>query len=197
MALPFVIVPAVNLKSSVVISLFIFAATIPCAVIAPLIKDKIKSVYALPFYCTIAMIIVTVCRLNLGSHAVMLEELGIYVWLTAINSIMVKLSAFEPRANSLKGFKDAVMMCFGFSLACCFVGAAREILGSGTIWDKPLELYPVRLIGVTMPFFGFIMIGFVNAFFRSINRAALRGMLTAPSHEVRKQKKKESVGDKA
>jgi len=109
MALPFIIVPAVNLKSAVAISLFIFAVTVPCAVLAAIIKDKVKTVYAIPLYCTVAMVIVTVLRLSLKAHAVMLEELGIYIWLTAINSIMVKLSASEPRDNWFTGLKDAVM----------------------------------------------------------------------------------------
>ena len=196
MALPFIIVPAVNLKSAVVISAFILATTVPCAVIAALLKDKVKSVYAIPFYCTIAMVIVALLRIRLKANAVMLEELGIYIWLTAINSIMIKLSASEPRDSWFKGLKDAVMMCLGFALACCLVGAVREILGNQTIWDRPFELYSVRLIGVSMPFFGFIMIGFVSALFRSIDRAVLKGIITAPVHDTSKHALKESAGDK-
>lgn len=193
--LPFIIVPAVNLKFSVLISLFIFSVTVPCAVLATFLKDKLSSVYAVPFYSFIAMLIVMALRIKLKDHAVMIEELGIYVWLTAINGIMIKLSAAEPRRSWLYGLKDSVMMCLGFAAACCFVGAAREILGSRTIWDKPFEVYSVGLVGVTMPFFGFIIIGFVSALFRSMDRTVLNAILSAPSRERHKLKEKESAGD--
>jgi len=196
MALPFIIVPAVNLKSAVTISVFIFATTVPCAVIATFLKDKIKTVYTIPFYCVMAMAIVILLRIKLRDQALVLEELGIYIWLTAVNSIMIKLSVSEPRNSWFRGFADAVMMCLGFALACCFVGSVREILASRTIWDKPFEIYSVRLVGVGMPFFGFIMIGFVSALFRSIDRAAISGILAAPVHETKRREVKESVGDK-
>ena len=109
---------------------------------------------------------------------------------------MIKLSASEPRDNCFAAIRDAVMTCLGFALVCCSVGALREILASQTIWDKPFELYSIKLIGVEMPFFGFIMIGFVSALFRSIDRTALRAIISAPSYEPKKKAVKESVGDK-
>ena len=42
MALPFIIVPATDVKSALTISSFMLFATLPCAVLATFIKDKIK-----------------------------------------------------------------------------------------------------------------------------------------------------------
>jgi len=196
MTLPFIIVPAVNLKSSFIISVFIMAATVPCAMIAPLLKDKIKDIYTVPLYSVIAMLAVIALKANLKEYAVIFEELGIYLWLTAVNSIMIQLSAVNPRKTVFKGFKDAMMMCLGFAAVCCFIGAAREVLGNKTIWDNPFEIYSVRIIGVTLPFFGFIMIGFINAFFRSIDRSITR-LLLGGSHHAAVSAAGEKVGEES
>ena len=197
MTLPFIIVPAVSLKSAVVMCLFIFVSTVPSAVVATLVKDKVKSIYAIPLYCVIAMLAVTLLRIKLKSHAVILEEIGIYIWLTAINSIMIKLSATKPRKKWVDGLKDAVMMCLGFSMACCFVGAIRELLVSKTIWGNPVSFAKTQLIAGEMPFFGFIIIGFACALFRSFSGAITYGLFSSPSRVSHKNIAEESAGDKA
>lgn len=184
MALPFIIVPSLSLKSSVMMSAFIFAATVPCAVIAPMLKKKVPVVYLVPLYSIISMCFVLLTRVMFGGYAVLLDSLGLYIPLAAVNSIMLELSAINPRKTAQKGFCDAVMMCMGFALVSCAVGALREILGNRTIWDIPFGIYPIKLNGVMMPFFGFIMIGFFNALCRSIDRAYVRRILAGEPNFV-------------
>lgn len=177
MALPFVIVPTLNLKSGLLISIFILAATVPAATIAPVAHKKIPVIYLTPIYTLLAMAGVIAAQLLLRRQAVLLDGLGMYIPLAAVNSIMLDLSALHPRKTPWCGFRDAMAICLGFALVACGIGAVREVLGSRTIWGVPFGLYPIKMIGVTLPFFGFITLGFFNAFCRSVDRAVVTGML--------------------
>ena len=198
MALPFVIVPSTSLKSAVMMSVFIFAATVPCGVIAPIIKEKVEKIYALPIYCIISMLFVTAAKIYLRGHAVLLDQLGIYIPLAALNSMMIEVSAINPKKTWFKGLCRSVMMCMGFALVCCGMGALREIFSNHTIWDIPFKIYSIKIVGVSMPFFGFILIGFFSALCRSIDRGVTRTMLAvAPlALPAGDENSSESVGEK-
>ncbi|HWP50700.1 MAG TPA: Rnf-Nqr domain containing protein [Clostridia bacterium] len=178
MALSFVIVPTLNLKSGLLISIFIFAATVPAATIAPLVHKKIPALYLLPCYTLLAMIGVIMAQLLLKRQAVLLDSLGLYIPLAAVNSIMLDLTVVNPRKTPWRGLQDAVVICLGFALVACGIGAVREVLGSRTIWGLSFGLYPIRMLGVTLPFFGFIILGFLNALCRSVDRAVVNSMLS-------------------
>lgn len=176
-------------------SLFISAATIPPAVVAPLIKDKIKPIFLPPIYCFIAMMFVMVARLSVEGQLLLIDGLGIYIPLAALNSIMLHLTLVNPREDATKGLFDSVLMCLGFTLVACTVGAFREILGNRTIWDTAFAFYPIKLGGVFMPFFGFIVIGFLNAAFRSLDRMMIGNMLSKPSRTEREAGENEDSRD--
>lgn len=194
MALPFVIVPSYSLKAAVIMSAFIFAATIPCATLAPVLKPKIKTVYLVPLCSIIAMCFVMLTRYALSGYAVLLDALGLYIPLVAVNSIMLEISVINTRKTPLKGFCDAVLMCMGFALVACSIGTLREVLGERTIWDIPFGIYPIKLVGVKLPFFGFIMIGFLNALCRGIDRMLVRVMLSSEPGYVEPAEEDEADG---
>lgn len=177
MALPFVIVPTLNLKSGLLISIFIFVSTVPAATLAPAVHKKIPALYLVPCYTLLASAGVIVAQLLLRRQAVLLDGLGLYIPLAAVNSIMLDLTAVNPRKTPLRGLRDAVVICLGFTLVACGISAIREVLGNRTIWGVPFGLYPIKMVGVTLPFFGFIILGFLNALCRSVDRAVVNGML--------------------
>ena len=204
MALPFVIVACNSLKAAVLMSAFLFAATVPCAVFSSLIKGRIKTAYLVVICTVLSMCFVMLTKRGLSSYAVLLDAMGLYIPLAAVNSMMLETSVFSPRDNWLKAFCDSVLMCMGFALVACSIGAIREILGSQTIWEIPFKVYPVRMVGVRLPFFGFIMIGFLTAVCRSFDRIFVRLMLlgepgyTEPAPEpVLEEQTVESAGDMA
>lgn len=176
-ALPFVIVPCYSLKSALVMSVFLFAATVPCALFSSFMKTKLKTAYLAACCAALAMCFVMMTKFALRGQAVLLDALGLYIPLAAVNSMMLETSVFSPSENWKNALKQSVLMCLGFALVACLIGAAREILGNQTIWDIPFKLYPIKMVGVKLPFFGFIMIGFITAICRSIDRALVRMML--------------------
>ena len=163
-------------------STFIFAATVPAAMFAPVLNTKIPRLYLAPCYSVLAMAGVVTAHILLRQYAVLLDGLGLYIPLAAVNSIMLELSVFKPRKTLPRGFWDAVLYCLGFTLVACGFGALREIMGSRTLWEVPFPVYPIKMVGVMLPFFGFIMLGFFNAMCRSIDRFALRSMLGRARH---------------
>ena len=178
MALPFVIVPTLNLKSGLLISVFILAATVPAATLAPVLHKKVPTPYLVPGYALLAMLGIIAAQLLLRRQAVLLDSLGLYIPLAAVNSIMIDLAVVHPRQTPQRGLRDAAVICLGFALVACGIGAVREVLGSRTIWGVPFGLYPIRMVGVTLPFFGFILLGFLNALCRSVDRGIINGMLS-------------------
>lgn len=178
MALPFVIVPTLTLKNGVMMSFIIFAATVPAALVAPLLRNRLPMLYRVMFFAVLSMLFVMGAALLLTDYPVQLDALGIYLPLAALNSMMLDLCVMRPRQTVIAAAVDSVMMCLGFALVACGISAVREVLSARTIWDIPFGVYPIRVVGVTMPFFGFILIGFLNALCRSIDRAMVRGMLS-------------------
>lgn len=197
-ALPFIIVPCNSLKAAVLMSAFLFAATVPCAIFSSLIKGRIKTAYLVVCCTVMAMGFVMLTKRAISGYAVLLDAMGLYIPLAAVNSMMLEMSVFSPRDNWIKALCDSVLMCMGFSLVACSIGAIREILGNQTIWDVPFVVYPVRMVGVGLPFFGFIMIGFLTAICRSFDRILTRLMLIGePSYvePVEQKQDTESAGD--
>jgi len=198
MALPFIIVPAADTKSALMISAFITLVTVPCAVLASVFKYRIKPVIAVPFYSLLAMFIIMALKSSIHGYGLMFDELGVYIPLISLNSIMLDISATNPRANCKKAAWDAIMLCLGFTLVCCLIGTVREILVSHTVFGREVKIYPIRLYGVSLPFFGFILIGFITAFFRSLDRLIQRIMLSfAEGNYKKKVSDAESAGGKA
>ena len=75
MALPFIIVPATDAKSALMISAFMASATVPCAVLASVLKDKMKAVIAVPFYSLLAMFIIIALKSSIDGYSRMFDDL--------------------------------------------------------------------------------------------------------------------------
>lgn len=175
LALPLAIVP-INLKSGVAISAVMLVATLPPAAAAAVVGQRIPAWLRAPVFGLLSMLCVLLARAYLLRYPVLLGELGIYVPLAAVNTILLGLTS-APQKPPAPALRDALAMCVGFALVVCGVSALREIMGNRTIWDLEFGLYPIRMVGVTLPFFGFILLGFLSALFRSINRGITRSML--------------------
>ncbi|MEG1849721.1 MAG: Rnf-Nqr domain containing protein, partial [Oscillospiraceae bacterium] len=183
LALPFVIVPSLSLKSGVAMSLILLAATVPTAVASSLADRKIPIWMRAPCCVLLSMGCILAIIGGMHKNPLVLDSLGVYVPLAAGNTLMLELAVFHPRDNAKAAFFDASKMCLGLALVLCGVSALREILGNRTIWDVEFGLYPIRMSGVMLPFFGFILLGFLGALFRCVDRAILRTTLRHDAHQ--------------
>jgi electron transport complex protein RnfE len=77
--------------------------------------------------------------------------------LMAVNSLVLSRGVrYAPRQSLLVALLDAVSCVIGFAVTACAVGAVRELLVNGLLLGRP-----VHMAGV--PFFGFIVLGFLAA----------------------------------
>ncbi len=176
LTLPFVIVPTLSLKGGLMMSAFLAAATIPSATLAPLLGKKLAPLLALPCYGVISMTFVLLLRYFLAGQAALLDGLGVYLPIAAMNGMMLDLALLHPRKRVGTALRDSVMMCLGFTLVACFVAVLREFFGSGSLWGIPVAV-PIRVRGLALPFAGFILIGFLSALFRRLDNIIIGRML--------------------
>lgn len=69
----------------------------------------------------------------------MVKQLGIYLPLIAVSSIVpARMGDFAADNRPIYAGLDGVAMGLGYTGAICLLGAVRELLGKGTLWDLPL-----------------------------------------------------------
>jgi len=131
-----------------------------------LIPDKVR----IPAYIVIIASFVTVLQLTMQAYMPALNEsLGIFIPLIVVNCILLgRAEAFASRNTVGDSLFDGLGIGFGFTLALTLLGAVREFLGSGKIFD--FTLYPEQygsLLFVLAPG-AFIALGLLIALFNSI-----------------------------
>lgn len=174
LALPFAVVPSVTLKNGVAMSLVLLASTLPSALAARLLGRRLPVWCRMPVYSLLSMACVIALLVPLGNYPSMVDGLGVYIPLAAVNTMTMTLAFEERRQPVPRVLYDAIMTCVGFTAVICGVSAVREILSARTLWGVEFGVYPIRVAGAALPFFGFILLGFLAALFRSLDHALVR-----------------------
>lgn len=130
------------------------------------------------FVVLIAMVVTLVDMvMNAWLHE-MHKVLGLFIPLIVTNcAILGRVEAYASRRPLAEAAMDGLMMGLGFTLALVVLGAAREILGSGTLFSSAsllmgesfawletvvIEKYRGFLL-MALPPGGFLMLGFILA----------------------------------
>jgi electron transport complex protein RnfE len=130
----------------------------------------------IPIFIVLIAGFVTVVQFLISGFAPELDKsLGIFIPLIVVNCIILaRAEAFAFKNGVIASFFDGVGMGLGFTLALTAIGAVRELLGNGTIFDVVLTPagYQPALLVILAPG-GFITLGIFMAVFRFFqNRAA-------------------------
>jgi electron transport complex protein RnfE len=129
------------------------------------VPDEIR----IPIFIVVIAGFVTVVQLLISGFAPALDKaLGIFIPLIVVNCIILARSeAFAFKNGVLASALDGIGMGLGFTLALTSLGAVREILGNGTVFDfkvTPDGFQPALLV-ILAPG-GFIALGTFMALFR-------------------------------
>ncbi|MDR1649207.1 MAG: electron transport complex subunit E [Synergistaceae bacterium] len=148
------------------------------------IRKFIPSEIRIPIFIVLIAGFVTVVQLLISGFAPELDKsLGIFIPLIVVNCvILARAEAFAFKNGVVASFFDGVGMGLGFTLALTFIGAARELLGNGTVFGIALTPagYQPALLVILAPG-GFITLGIFMALFRFFrNRAAEKKGKTPP-----------------
>lgn len=173
LALPFVVVAATSLEHAICLSIAITVTIIPISVIAYLIGDKIPQFIAIALYPVIASIFLIPVRMGIKSFdPVLLDSLGMYISLIAVSTLLLSQIEHSSKRKRKLGASTlrSLYTCIGFSIVVIFVGIIREIFSKGTIIGFELTFVNMPIYGISLAFFGFIMLGFLMAFTRWLKR---------------------------
>ena len=132
------------------------------ALVANIIPDKIR----IPSFIVIIAAFVTVVDLCIAAYLPALHaSLGLFIPLIVVNCIVLgRAEAFASKNRVIPSIFDGLGMGLGFTFSLTLLGAIREFLGSGKMFN--LSIYPDNfgmLIFVLAPG-AFIALGYKIAF---------------------------------
>ncbi|MCQ2540461.1 MAG: electron transport complex subunit E [Acetatifactor sp.] len=117
-----------------------------------LLRKVIPNRVRIPAFIVIIATFVTVVQLLLQAYLPALNKsLGVYIPLIVVNCIILgRAESFAFSNPPIPSFFDGLGMGLGFSFALTCIGAVRELLGAGKIFDMaimPESFEPVRIFG--------------------------------------------------
>lgn len=174
--LPFVIVCAVNLRAAVALSIEMFIIHLTAVVVAMLAARFLPRWSRILVDVGAAFIMMTIARYLLTNISVFSDisnYAGMYIYLMAVNGITIyQCSRITRRDKPWPVLASAFMNAVAFALTMLVVAAFREYLSAGTLWGIPLPS-KIRLSGLAIPFGGFIIMGFLLALVKLVNKQLL------------------------
>ncbi len=164
------------------------------AVLVAMLRDIITPEVRIPVFVLIIAVLVTLVDLAMNAWVHDLHKvLGLFIPLIVTNcAILGRAESFASRNRVLPALFDGLMMGMGFTLSLVVLGAVREVLGSGTLFQGAalmlgnamafLELtlipdYRGFLLAILPPG-GFVALGFILAGKRVLDRRLERRSLS-------------------
>lgn len=102
-----------------------------------LVRNHVASEIRIPVFVLIIASLVTAVQLLMNAYTFGLyQSLGIFIPLIVTNcAIIGRAEAFASKNAVLPSAVDGIMMGLGFMLVLLVLGAMREVLGQGTLFD--------------------------------------------------------------
>jgi electron transport complex protein RnfE len=180
------------------------AVMVACNMLVSYLRALIPSEIRIPVFVVLIAMIVTLVDMvmNAWLHE-MHKVLGLFIPLIVTNcAILGRVEAYASRRPLAESTVDGLMMGLGFTLALVVLGAAREVLGSGTLfanatllmgdsfaWLETVVIPDYRgFLLMALPPGGFLMMGFILAGKKLIDRrlqARKAARIAAAEHTLR------------
>lgn len=127
-----------NTVNGLGLGLATMAVVIISNVLVSLIKDYVPDDIRIPVFVAIIASAVTIIDLLMNAYLHTLHGiLGIFIPLIVTNcAILGRAEAYASKNTLDKSFVDAFFVGIGFALVLILLGAAREIIGNGTLFDQ-------------------------------------------------------------
>ena len=114
------------------------------------------------------------------------KELGAFIALIVVNCLILgRQEAFASKNRTREAVADAAGMSLGFTIALVMLGAVREILGSGSLFN--VNLFGPRFepwVIMILPPGGFLMLGLLLLVFAVIKEQRLKLARALESQEA-------------
>ncbi len=167
--------PALAVTTSAVNGLGMGAATTFVLIFSNLLIAALKNVIPdkvrIPAFIVVIATFVTIVDLVMQAYVPDLyKALGVFIPLIVVNCIILgRAEAFAQKNKIIPAILDGIGMGIGFTLAITLMGAIREILGSGAIFDIKFVSEQTKTILIfIMPPGAFITYGYLIALINRI-----------------------------
>lgn len=141
-------------------------------IVVSLVKAQIPSKVRIPAFIIIIASFVTIVEMVLEAFIPFLyEQLGIFIPLIVVNCLILgRAEAFASKNNLMPSIIDALGMGIGFTIALTVLGAVRETLGSGSLFDfRMVSEDASTLILFILPPGAFIALAYLSILFNKIS----------------------------
>lgn len=134
-------------------------------VVVSMIKNLTPEKVRIPVFVVIIASFVTILQMCLQAFLPEVNKsLGLYIPLIVVNCIILgRAEAFACKNAPLASMIDGVGMGIGFTLALTLLGAIRELLGAGSIFNIALLPETYNMLLFILPPGAFITLGFLIA----------------------------------
>lgn len=135
-------------------------------IVISLLKNIIPKAVRLPCFIVVIAGFVTLIEFLMKAYwQPMYNTLGIFLSLITVNCIILgRAEAFASKNKVLPSICDGLGMGLGFTLSLFLMGSIREILGSGTFFEKPIPFLSENPMTIFItPAGGFFVLGIIIA----------------------------------
>ena len=158
-----------QLEPAIVMGLSVTVITAFSNVVISLIKNLIPDMVRIPSFIVVIASFVTLLQMVMQAYVPGLyATLGLFIPLIVVNCIVLgRAEAFAAKNNALSSMFDGIGMGLGFTIALTLLGAVREFLGTGRVFN--LSIIPEEygmLVFVLAPG-AFIALGYLIALINS------------------------------
>jgi len=144
-------------------------------IVVSLVKSQIPSKVRIPAFIVIIASFVTIVEMVLEAFIPFLyEQLGIFIPLIVVNCLILgRAEAYASKKDVMSSVIDALGMGIGFTIALTLLGAVREILGSGSLFNFNMVSEDAStLILFILPPGAFIALAYLSVLFNKISSKA-------------------------
>lgn len=134
------------------------------------IKDFIPDKVRIPAFVVVIAAFVTVLQLCMQAYLPELyKSLGLFIPLIVVNCIILgRAEAFAAKNNPFDSLLDGIGIGLGFTLSLTLLGATREFLGTGRIFDITIFPESYGALAFVLAPGAFIALGVLIALFNKL-----------------------------
>ena len=164
---------AQRMKNDEMITLAKFLAI--SGIILPMLphKNLIPDMVRIPSFIVVIASFVTLLQMVMQAYVPGLyATLGLFIPLIVVNCIVLgRAEAFAAKNNAVASMFDGIGMGLGFTIALTLLGAVREFLGTGKIFDLTIMPEEYGMLVFVLAPGAFIALGYLIALINSFKKA--------------------------
>ena len=141
-------------------------------VVISLIKNLIPDMVRIPSFIVVIASFVTLLQMVMQAYVPGLyATLGLFIPLIVVNCIVLgRAEAFAAKNNPVSSLFDGIGMGLGFTFALTLLGAMREFLGTGKVFDFAIFSEEYGMLVFVLAPGAFIALGYLIALINSLKK---------------------------